>query len=204
MPASVVQTLVALPPQVETLSGTLRVGRAGLSGGYSLDWQVAPGALLRGRIGAQIQLAGPDTRLTAELRASPFQTSLQQVSGRAGPGLLALAPGLPVQSCTPRAVVAIDRLSLGRGAAAAEGSVDVSEGICIDPSGREIPVPALALQLATRDQDASAALLTSDGARLAEFGVTGDRRLLIRVEPAGAALVPGMPSSAATVIEYPF
>ena len=39
---------------------------------------------------------------------------------------------------------------------------------------------------------------------LAQVIVAGDRRLLIRVEPAGAALIPGMPTSGRTEIEYPF
>lgn len=205
MPASAVGSLVTLPSQVEALSGSVWRGRAALAGGHVLDWRVSLRALWRGRLVADAGLEGPDTRLSGLLALSPWRVAADDWTGRAGPGLLALAPGLAVASCTSRAVVAVDRLALGRRAAAAQGRVEIAQGACLDGDGREIPVPAMVLRLAADGRDATAVLVRDDATAtpLASLRVTGDRRLLVRVEPAGAALVPGMPASAATTLEYP-
>lgn len=206
MPASVLATLVTLPPQVETLSGSAWRGRAALSGGHILDWRVSFRELWLGRLVADTSLDGPDTQLAGLLGLSPWQIYARDWTGRAGPALLALEPSLLVTSCTSRAVVAVERLALGRYSAVARGNVGITEGICTDRSGREHAVPALLLQLSTEGRDAQAVLARDDSAAtpLARLGVTGDRRLLVRVEPDGAALVPGLPSSAPIILEYPF
>ena len=206
MPASFVGTLVALPPQVETLSGGVWRGRATLSGGHLLDWRVSLRELWLGRLVADATLDGPDTRLAGVLGVSPWQVSARDWTGRAGPGLLALAPRLAVASCGTSAVVAVERLAMGRRSAAARGDIGIAEGTCSDRSGREHPVPAMTLQLSTDGADALAALSRSGATAtpLAQVTVTGDRRLLVRIEPEGAALVPGMPASAPTILEYPF
>lgn len=204
MPASVLASLVSLPPQVETLSGSVWRGRAGLVGGHALGWEVSFRDLWRARLVADAEVEGPDTRLAGVLTASPRSFSAFDWAGRAGPGLLALAPRLAV-TCTPRAVVAVDRLALWRRAAAAEGEVAVAEGTCAVEGGGEVAVPAMTLRLSTERRDASAVLVRDDAAatRLASVTVTGDRRLLVRVEPEGAALIPGMPSSAPLILERP-
>lgn len=205
LPAPVLGTLVTLPPQVEGLSGSAWRGRASLAGGHALSWEASFAQLWRGRLLADASLEGPDTRLTGTLTVSPWQVQALDWTGRAGPGLLALAPRLAVASCTSRAVVEVARLALGRRSAAANGSVEVAAGACATRGGSEVPVPAMTLALSTEGRDARAALTRDDdGALLATLGVTGDRRLLVRVEPEGAALVPGMPSSAPTILELPF
>jgi len=205
MPAAALSTLVALPPQVETLSGSVWRGRASLSGGHALEWAVSARDLWRLRLSADATLEGPDTRLSGVLAVTPRQVAALDWSGRAGPGLLTLAPRLAVGSCTSRAVVAVGRLALWRRAAAAEGEVSLSAGACATPGG-EVAVPAMVLRLTTEGRDARLALVRDDeaGTVLARVDVTGDRRLLIRVEPEGAALVPGMPASAPTILEMPF
>ena len=205
MPASFLRTLVALPPQVETLSGSAWRGRATISGGHVLDWRVSFRELWLGRLVADTTLDGPDTRLAGVLALSPWQASARDWTGRAGPGLLALAPRLSVATCSSSAVVAIERLALARRSAAAEGEIGIADGTCSDRSSREYPVPAMTLRLSTDGSDAQAALSRSGATTpLAQVTVTGDRRLLIRIEPEGAALVPGMPASGPTILEYPF
>ncbi len=206
MPASFLRTLVALPPQVETLSGSVWRGRATLSGGHVVDWRVSLRELWLGRLVADATFDGPDTRLEGVLGVSPWQVSARDWTGRAGPGLLALAPRLAVASCSTSAVVAVERLALGRDSAVAKGEIGIAEGTCADRSGREHPVPAMTLRLSTDGSGALAALSRSGAteAPLAQVTVTGDRRLLVRIEPEGAALVPGMPASAPTILEYPF
>lgn len=204
MPASVVRTLVVLPSQVETLSGSLSRGRAGLLGGYTLDWTWSPGDLITGRIAAGVELQGPDTRLEGRIEATPFAVSAHDLRGRAGAGLLALFPRLAVESCSPRAVVAIDSLSAGRRAFAAQGAIETSQGVCLDRNGTEIPVPAMVMGLSTQGADTNAVLSDDTGTTLARLAVTGERMLRVTVEPQGAALVPGMPSSAPTSLAMPF
>lgn len=205
MPAPVLASLVSLPPQVETLSGSVWRGRADLAGRHALDWRVSFRDLWRGRLVADARLDGPDTRLAGLLALSPWRIAALDWSGRAGPGLLALAPGLAVESCTSRAVVAVERLALSQRAAAAAGEIEVAEGACTDRDGEEIAVPAMRLDLATEGRDAVAFLTLDDGSAtpLARLDVTGDRRLLVRIEPEGAALVPGLPSSAPILLERP-
>lgn len=204
MPASVVRTLVSLPPQVETLSGGVRQGRAELVGGYTLDWRLGAVGLLRGRIEADLVLQGSDTLIEARLAATPVSITARDISGRAGAGLLALFPRVAIDGCTPRVAVAIDSLSARRGAYAAQGGIDIPEGACVLRDGREVPVPAMAMDLTTQGDDAVAVLAEREGAVLARAEVAGTRRLRLRIEPEGARLVPGMPSSAASEIELPF
>ncbi len=206
MPAAVVAKLVELPPQVEALSGSVWSGRAAISGGYALTWDTSFGGLIVGRITLDGTFAGADTQVTGSVRLSPWSVMFTDVQGRAGPGLLALLPGLPVTACTSRAIIDVGRAGIGRSWAAADGTVLIAAGTCTDRGGTDLTVPALRMTMQTDGRDARAQLTTDDDAAtlLASVMVAGDRRLIVRVEPDGARLVPGMPSSAATELEYPF
>ena len=61
----------------------------------------------------------------------------------------------------------------------------------------------MTLDLTTQGNDARGLLRDRDSV-LAELTVTGDRRVIGRVEPEGAVLVPGMPTGGPIIIEYPF
>lgn len=203
MPVSALRGLVALPPQITDLRGTLWQGRAMLTDGYVLNWEGRLGGIILARLAADVTLQGSDTLLTGRIEVSPRTFRLDDLSGRAGPGLLALANDLPVTDCTSRLTVDAVSLSWRPGAATAGGGVAVSAGTCLDFGGDPVPVPDMTVALTTQGNDAVADLTGADGA-LARVVVAGDRRLLIRVEPAGARLVPGMPASGPTVLEYPF
>ncbi|HBM40243.1 MAG TPA: hypothetical protein DD402_10445, partial [Sulfitobacter sp.] len=88
-------------------------------------------------------------------------------------------------------------------AAAAAGAVLISEGRCKDLLGRDTTVPQMTLDLTTQGRDAIA-ILTDRDSTLAKVTVTGERRLIARIEPEGAVLVPGMPTSGPMIIEMPF
>jgi hypothetical protein len=203
MPASALRNFIDLPPQVTDLQGTIWHGTARLQDGYALQWDGQFSALILARVSANVTLTGADTQLTGTVQISPWTAAVRDVAGRAGPGLLALAPGLPFDGCTSRAVVDVALASFGRRQAAAEGRIDIAAGDCTDFAGNSIPVPDLTLTLHTEGSDAVADLADGQSA-LAQVIVAGDRRLLIRVEPAGAGLIPGMPTSGRTEIEYPF
>ena len=61
----------------------------------------------------------------------------------------------------------------------------------------------MTLDLTTQGRDAIA-ILTDRDSTLAKVTVTGERRLIARIEPEGAVLVPGMPTSGPMIIEMPF
>ena len=204
MPATALAKLIVLPPQIERLSGSLWQGDAALTGGYTLHWDTRLGGLVLGRLGADVTLIGADTLLAGQLRASPRQMSLRDVAGRAGPGLLELAPNLAVTGCTSRAVVDVPLLALGRSAAAADGTVTLDAGACTTFDGTDVAVPSLTLTLTTQGPDAVADLTDAAATPLAQITVAGDHRLILRLDPAGAMLIPGLPTSGPIILEYPF
>lgn len=204
MPATALTKFISLPPQIERLSGSLWHGLATLEAGYTLAWDVSLGSLLLGRVTADVELSGVDTMLTGQISASPWRVALRDVSGRAGPGLLVLVPDLAVDACTSRIVVSVPWLALSRNAAAAEGTITLDSGICTATDGAEIPLPAMLLALDTEGSDATADLTDAAAAPLARIVVAGDRRLILRLEPAGASLIPGLPTSGPLILEFPF
>ena len=105
MPASALSDLATMPRQVTAFYGTIWQGRADLIDGYRIDWDHRPGDLLGLRLAADATLQGPDTLLRGTVRVTPWTISARDVTGRAGPGLLALADGLAIAGCSTRAIV---------------------------------------------------------------------------------------------------
>lgn len=200
-PATVLTRILTLPPQIETLAGTLWQGRAGLAQGYALDWRFRPQDLLRLQVGTTLSLTGPDTQIEAEATGNWKQITVSGLRGRAGPGLVALAdPGLV---CDTRAALDVDTLAWQPGRAQADGRITIDAGTCTR-IGQTATLPALQVSLTSEGNDALAQVRDAGGAELGQVRITGDRRAILRMEPAGASLIPGMPSSAATILEYPF
>ena len=203
MSANALHDFATIPPQVTALYGTIWHGRAELTGGYALDWNNRPAELILLRGTAEAVLQGNDTQLRGTLRITPWSVSVHDLTGRAGAGLLRLVPGVLVKSCTTRAVVDVPELALARTWAAARGQIDIDAGTCTETNGRINPVPAMTLALGTAGNDATAVLRATD-VTLAEITVAGDHRLIVTVQPEGSALVPGLPTGAPIMIEYPF
>ena len=202
MPASIAREFVTLPPQITAVYGRLGTGRVQMVGGYSLSWDVDARALLRLRLRYDVSLEGPDTLLVGAASVSPWAIEVSELTGRAGAGLLVLTPDVLVESCSSRAVVDVQMLRLSRDAAAADGRVSIDAGSCIDAAGRQQTVPQMTVDMLTQGGDA-VAILTDLGGQLARITLAGDRRLIIRVEPEGATLVPGLPTSGPLILEYP-
>ncbi len=195
--------LVSLPSQIEAVQGSIWNGRATLAGGHSLTWATQAPALLTGRLSGAIVLTGEGTRITGTLSATPFRIEGTGIEGRAGSALLALAEGMPDVTCTARGIVDIARLSATRSGFAADGTVQIEPGACTEPSGRETPVPAMVLSLTTEGDDALARLTSGDTLFLTAR-VQGDRRIALQVEPDGARNVPGLPTGAPILLDFPF
>lgn len=203
LPASALREFATVPAQVTGLYGTIWHGSARLTGGYALNWDVRPWRLVLLRGVMDLRLEGADTQLTGIATLTPWSASARDISGRAGPGLLALVPGAGLSGCTSRAVVDIQSLRATRDSFAAGGVASIDAGSCIDLLGRATSVPQMTLDLSTRGDDARGVLRDRDG-ELAQVTLAGDRRLILRIEPEGATLVPGMPTSGPTIVEYPF
>ncbi len=120
--------------------------------------------------------------------------------------MLDLIEAVPGTRCEGQTIVAIDRLTWGRSAVDAQGQVRVRDGVCTPQGQAPVAVPALRVDLTSEAERGVATVVTDDAAatRLGSVSVAPDRWLRLRVEPEGARLVPGMPSSAPTEIEMPF
>lgn len=184
------------------LSGSIWSGRATLQGGLTLSWQGQWTSLLRGRLGASVQMRGPRTLLDGRIYASPWQIGLQRLSGRAGPEVLALGPN--AVPCEGQAVVDIASITLSRSAVSGDGFLRISESTCQPPGGPAFTAPALYLLLTSQDESGVATLTTDDAARdlmgRAQLGQDGWVKL--RIDPNAARLVPGLPTSAPTELEF--
>ncbi|WP_226783075.1 type II secretion system protein N [Oceaniglobus trochenteri] len=202
-PADSVTRVVTLPPQVVGLEGRLWRGRAVLAGGLSLEWRVLPGALVAGRLALAVDLRGPQSLATGRVYGGLRGFGAEDLSGRIGPEALTLveADGLRCSMIAALEGVALWRHADGLGA---RGEVNLPAGRCSNRVAQDVAVPPLRVALSSEGVAARAAVSTGDtplgGLRAVPEGDVV--RLGLRIEPAGARLVPGLPASAASELEY--
>jgi hypothetical protein len=93
---------------------------------------------------------------------------------------------------------------LTRDARSGVGRVTVDQGVCnrVDGTVTQVPVPALVAEIATVD-DGVEAVVKSNATPLVTARLTNADRALITIHAAGAAMVPGMPSSADSQLDIP-
>ena len=202
LPAATMARMTGMPPQVRTVSGSLWSGRALLDGGLVLTWQGKWSNLWRGQIGADLNLTGEGTLLKANAFASPWQLGLGDVSGRAGADLLALVPD--ASPCDGQAVVDIKRVTWSRNRVTSQGQVHISESNCQAPGRTAFKTPPLDLFLTSEGADAVATLTANDIAKsqMGQVRLGPDGWVKLRVEPAAAQLMPGLPDSGPTLLEF--
>lgn len=209
-PARALAWLLELPPQVRQLSGTVWRGEAVLSDGLVASWTVDPLASLPAlALDLAWRLDGPDTRLAGAALIGISGTRVSAVDGVAGWSLVRAAlPGLAL-ACDPTARIRLDRAGVDAGRLSAVGEIVSAPGVCrgpaATPAAPPVAVPALRGRVATAADGVHLEIERRDGPgeRLAEILVTPDGRMVATIQPAGARLVPGMPASAASVIEMP-
>lgn len=208
-PAQVLSRVVDVPPAMQTLSGKLWNGRATLEGGLQVGWQISPWRSLVGMaIHMDWDLRAPDTQLEGHVRISRSDVAVRDVKGVAGWRLVdAVLPGLPFR-CDPTARVDVSEAGFSRTTYTVEivaaGSLLTGPGACMDDKGTT-NIPALRGEAATVAGDLSIKVRPRDDPAT-ELGTILLKRtgtLVVTVQPAGARLVPGLPSSAPTVIEMP-
>ncbi len=205
MPLSILTRIRDLPPQVETVSGTLFDGRADLSGGLLLVWNTDWNKVWSGRLSAPFVLSGRETMLTGDARAGLGGVGLVATQGRATPEILALFPDAAGLECQGQAVVAIDRVLWRRSDIQAQGELRFRDLSC-NFGSQKFDLPPTRVDLANEGTAARAVFSRDDGTAelFGSIRVTPDRWLRLRIEPEGAQLIPGMPSSSATELEMPF
>ena len=209
-PARMVERYAEMPPQVEALGGTIWNGSALISGGHRLEWRVdRAGSLAALAPHFDLSLQGPGTRITAQGEVLPSGAggTLTDVNGRASwPLAAAFATDAPRLACDGVASLDLARVVVQRNRIGASGIMRSTAGSCIQldhPDRAAIPTPPL-LARATMDGDTSRALLTSaddPDTVLAEATLADARQLALTVYPAGARLVPGLPTSGPISLE---
>jgi Type II secretion system (T2SS), protein N len=186
------------------MSGTVWHGQGQLDGGHTVTWdtQVLQSVLAMALV-ADVRVTGPDTALNGRVSLTPSQVAAGPVTGQAGwPLLAAVMPGLQI-ACDGVADVRMDVmiLTVPRSATA---QVTVAEGFCdrVDGTITRVPVPALVADIATVE-DGVEAVVTSKATPLVTARITNDDRAKVTIHAAGAAMVPGMPSSADSQLDIP-
>lgn len=212
MPARFAAKQIGLPLETLQVSGTIWNGYARLGDAHMLSWQTSGWESLR-RMAVVVNwhLEGPQTDLTGRI-AVPLppradRAELDAVRGNLGWALVEAAlPGLPIR-CEAMAVFDGLQVNLAPGVRTGEGMISAPKGRCErrDSDMPPVPTPALTAAINSDGEGLAAVLLQTDLPQtpLATARLTNTDRIIVTIHPAGAALVPGMPSSADSVIELP-
>lgn len=206
-PARLIGRLTTLPPTLTGLSGTIWNGSALLAGTLAIRWEIAPvRSVLRGSLVGDWSLRGSDTSLQGRAALRSRHIVLEDVDGRAGWTLVsAISPTLAI-SCDATARVSIRKLAFGDDEKIVIGEVQSAPGTCVSLTGvppEPVGAPPL-IATAIQDGGVSRFRVTTaadPGTILTDASLTKDGDFSLTVYPAGARLVPGMPTSGATTIE---
>ena len=212
MPARFVAQHMRLPVMLDQVSGTVWNGTAELDHAHSVTWETAGLASLRQKaMVVNWRITGPGTDLAGRI-AVPVpprrdRATLDTVRGRIGWPLIAAAlPDLPI-ACEVRADVTDLSITLAPGLRRGEGKVSAPPAVCTrnDDAMPPVPTPALSASLTT-DADGLMAVVTQTAAPqtpLVTARLTNADHIIVTIHAAGAAMVPGMPSSSDSEIELP-
>lgn len=207
-PASLVTRLVKMPPAVTSLSGSVWHGQAMLVGGHIARWSVMPLASLgQAALVAQWSLQGPGTQLQGNARLRTNGASVNGVGGRASWRLIAaLGSTLPI-ACEAQARVAIEQAAFGETLETLEGELRSGPAVCAATnatSAQPVEVPPLqAVATTTADGVRVDVTTAAEATLLARATLNAQNTLVLTLMPAGARLVPGMPTSGETILEVP-
>lgn len=212
MPARFAAQNLGLPAGRVTVSGTIWNGSAGFDGDHTVTWETSGWESLR-RMTAVVnwRLTGPGTEVTGRvsvpLPPRADRAVLDAVDGNVSwPLIEAAMPGFAIR-CEAMAKIAGLRLSLDPGLRTGEGSLAAPEGSCARTDGAvpPVPTPALAANLSSDVEGLVAVLTQADAPQtpLVTARLTNTDRIIVTIHAAGAALVPGMPSSADSELDLP-
>ena len=212
MPARFAVEQTGLASAADRVSGSVWKGTARLDGDLNLNWETSGWQSLR-RMAAVVnwRLSGPGTdvagRLSLPLPPRADRATIDAVQGTVSwSAIEAMLPGLPIQ-CDVRATINGLKLAIAPGARSGDGSVTAPFGKCVRLDGAvpSVATPALDAALSS-EADGLIAVLTAQNAPqtpLVTARLTNADRIIVTIHAAGAAMVPGMPSSADSEIEMP-
>lgn len=207
LPARVVARYVTTPIEFNAYSGTVWNGTASFEGGHAIQWHIdAWATLLSLRPQLDVSVTGPGTGLSGRLALrSRDDVGLANLGGTlAWPLAASLAPDLEF-TCDVTATLTGFALRIAPGFRSGAGTFRAGPGACSETGGQVVPVPDLSGMLATTDDGVHLVVAKTDapGDPLAEIGLTNADMVVVTVHAAGAALVPDMPASGDTILEYP-
>ena len=211
LPASVAARYVSPPIEFNGYSGTVWNGAATFAGGHVVRWRVDAVRSAAARAPqVELDVTGPGTELAGHLAirdTTGRDLRIDALSGRLGwPLVAALAPGLDV-ACDAAATLANVAIETAAPHRAASGRIAAGPGACSETSGGGAPVPLPELSGVLESGDAGVAMVVTAAdapdVPLGRIEVSDDDRLIVTMEPAAAGLVPGLPTSGATTLEYP-
>lgn len=204
-PARAVDWAVDMPRAVRAVSGTIWRGSAVLQGGYVAEWEVSPWASLAAlRLEGDWTIAGPEMRIAGHARIAPGQVEVTSASGSLGWDVVdAVLPDLPFR-CDPSARIEIASLRVSGEEITIAGTAQSGPGRCADDLG-VIDVPGLLAKIASNAEGIDLKITRRDtpGQALGDIRLLRTGRLVVTVQPQGARLVPGLPTSGPTVLELP-
>jgi hypothetical protein len=198
---------VGLPADVR-LTGTVWAGAADFAGHHRATWDSRiSGSVLALAWVADLRISGPQTDLSGQVALHPRRAVVAPLRGRMGWSLIdAVMPGLEI-TCATTADVEIAAAEIGADGRSATGQIRLAPGLCarVDGTVIDVPLPALMADIATTPEGVGIDIVgvQTPDVPLGTLKITPDDRLRVTVFAAGAAMVPGLPSSGDSQIELP-
>lgn len=200
-PARLIAERLDLTLGDDAVSGTLMHGQIEMDGSFVLRWNVKPiASLMHLNVTAGMTLNGPETDLAGDAALGLSAYGLGPVNGRADARVLQAIFPFARLHCAGPIVAAAFRLDVTRHAFAGTGTLRSGELSC-DDSGNQTKVPAMALTFVPNGGDTDANVIAGTVPVLDATSHAG--RLEVVLHKEGAALFPGLPTSADSSIELP-
>lgn len=199
-PAGWVVQRLDLALSEDAASGTLMHGQIALDGGFALQWDVRPWAsAMRLRLAADVTLRGPATDIGGPVAMGLSSYDIGPLTGSADALVLgAIFPGITLR-CSGPVLAAGLRVEMTRRTVTGEGTLRTDALACEDGAQT---IPAMTLSF-TPLGAGTVANVTAGALPVVTATASGDGRLAVVLHKAGAALIPGLPTSADSSIEMP-
>lgn len=172
--------------------GTVWKGETAVAPAFAAGWTVRPFDSLLSFAGvADARLTGPGTDLDARVAQESSGLTVREAAGHASLRVLnGLAPALPF-ACDGDMRVTLDDFAV-RGGAVGSGVIDAGPATCIAGGGAARPISRLSGALSSDAEGASVQMAGPAGERLVQARASRDGKVSVTVEPAGAAVLPGL------------
>ena len=184
----------------DAVSGTVMHGQIALDGGFVLRWDLRPWASLRGlRLAADVTLQGPQTDIGGPVTMGLASYDIGPVAGTADAQVVgAVFPGVSLRCAGPVLAAGL-RVAMTRQTITGAGTLRSDELTCRN-AAQAIPPMRLTF---TPLKTGTVAAVVAGPLPVVTATAAGDGRLSVVLHKEGAALIPGLPSSADSSIDLP-